>query len=287
MKRLLHLIEAALFFSVMRGFRTLPLDIASFAGGALARIIGPRLAAHRTARENLMQALPSLSESEVKALLRGMWDNLGRVVAELAHIDRQALHDRVEIIGKEYLLPPYPPAIFVSAHMGNWELTYALAFRNNIPLTLVYRRINNPYIEEYVAKLRGSQCFNLIPKGPKNGFKIVRSLKNKESLAMLIDQKMNDGIPIPFFGKAAMTATAPAELALQFDLPIIPARIIRTRGVHFRAEVYPPVLFNKSGDQATDIRTVMGELNTLLEHWIREHPEQWFWVHRRWPKQEN
>src|SRR5207253_2644034 len=107
--------------------------------------------------------------------------------------------------------------------------------------------------------------------------------KNGQSLAMLIDQKMNDGIAVPFFGRDAMTAPAIAEFALRYNLELIPARVVRTKGCHFEATIFPPMAYEKTGDEEKDVLTIMTAINAILETWIREHPEQWFWVHKRWP----
>jgi KDO2-lipid IV(A) lauroyltransferase len=279
-----HLIEALLLKWVFSAFRTMPLDVASFAGGAIARAIGPFMSAHHTAKKNLKLAYPKLTPSEHYALLSGMWDNLGRTAAELPHLPGK-LFSRVEMIGHEHIPEPGKPALFFSAHLGNWELNAPMAFRHGVPLSLIYRHANNPYVDEVIRSLRASQCTDLFAKGPKGGAGLMRSLRAKQSIAMLIDQKMNDGIALPFFGHNAMTATAIAELALRFDLPIIPAHIVRTKGAHFKGYVSPPLAYEKTGDKEKDVRAIMLAINRMVEGWIREHPEQWFWVHKRWPKE--
>jgi KDO2-lipid IV(A) lauroyltransferase len=113
---------------------------------------------------------------------------------------------------------------------------------------------------------------------------MVRAIKGGHTLAMLIDQKMNEGIAVPFFGRDAMTAPAIAELALRYDMPIIPARVFRTKGCHFDARAYPPLVIEKTGDMEKDVLAIMTQINAQMEAWVREKPEQWFWVHQRWPK---
>ncbi len=124
----------------------------------------------------------------------------------------------------------------------------------------------------------------MLPKGGQGAVRLLRAIKNGQSLAMLVDQKMNDGIAVPFFGRDAMTAPAIAEFALRYDMPIIPVRVVRTKGCHFEATVYPPLEYEKTGDEEKDSLIIMTKINALLESWIREHPAQWFWVHKRWPK---
>jgi KDO2-lipid IV(A) lauroyltransferase len=123
----------------------------------------------------------------------------------------------------------------------------------------------------------------MFPKGTRGAVKMARAIKNNEAIAMLIDQKMNDGIAVPFFGVDAMTAPAIAQLALRYDLPILPAYVLRKGGAHFEAHMFPALKYEKTGDTEKDTLTIMTAINTMLEGWIRAHPEQWFWVHRRWP----
>ncbi|MCE2926934.1 MAG: lipid A biosynthesis lauroyl acyltransferase [Rickettsiales bacterium] len=279
-----HFIEALLLKCVFSAFRTMSLDLASFTGGTIARSIGPFLSAHQTAKKNLRLAYPKLSRDEEFKLLSAMWDNLGRTAAELAHLPG-GLFSRVEMSGLEHIPKDGKPALFFSAHLANWELNAPMAFRHGVNLAVIYRHANNPYVDEMIRSLRSSQCNDQFAKGPKGGAGLMRALRAKQSIAMLIDQKMNDGIALPFFGHNAMTATAIAELALRFDLPIIPAHVVRTKGAHFKGIVSAPLNFEKTGDKEKDVRTIMLAINRMVEGWIREHPEQWFWVHKRWPKE--
>lgn len=279
----LHSIVVHLLFGLSR---LLPLDFASWLGGVLGRYLGPVIAcnAHRTAKQNLAMVFPDMGEEEQRLLLERMWDNLGRNAAELPHAGR-ALYERVTISGIENLPPDGRPVIFISGHFGNWELTYPMAHHNDKPVVLIYRHINNPQIDRLMRHYRSRHCIDMIPKGKQGAFKLAHHLKKRSSLALLVDQKMNDGIPVPFFGYEAMTAPAVAQLALRYDMPIIPAKVVRTRGVHFEGTIYPALKVENTGDREKDVLAVMNTINQMLEGWIREKPEQWFWVHRRWPKQ--
>lgn len=279
-----HRIEYLALEMLFALFRLLPLDKASWLGGFLARMIGPHLKAHRTAQKNLQTVFPEKSEAERKHVLSAMWDNLGRTAAELPWLPTRELNERVKAIGIEHFPKPENAVLFFSAHIANWELVYPIAHRQRIPLSLIYRHANNPLVNDMIEKIRATQCTSLFPKGPLGAVKLVRALKGGNSLAMLIDQKMNDGIAVPFFGRDAMTAAAIAQFALRYNMPIIPARIVRLHGAHFEGHIQPPLAYEKTGDDAKDTLTIMTEINRVLESWIREHPEQWFWVHQRWPK---
>jgi KDO2-lipid IV(A) lauroyltransferase len=283
MKKLKHLVELILVHILFTAFRAIPLDIASHTGGWMARCIGPFMSAHKTADKNLSMIFPAMNKQQRINLLMAMWDNLGRSAAELAHLPDDALYKRMEVSGLENLPNDGKPVIFFSGHLGNWELSYPIAQHNGLPITLVYRQANNLYVDRLISSIRATQASDMFPKGAKGSFKMLRALKDGHSLAMLVDQKMNDGIPVPFFGRDAMTAPAIAELALRYDLPLIPARVIRTKGAHFKAVVYPPLQYEKTGDETRDALAIMTQVNAILESWIREYPEQWFWVHKRWP----
>jgi len=279
---------AALFFAAMRA---LPLDAASALGGALARLIGPRLGISQRARRNLRTALPELSAPQIERVIRGMWDNLGRVAAEYPHL-RQirvfAPGGPVETAGLEHLdqaIAAGRPAIIFGGHLGNWEIAALAAGQYGIDVAQIYRAANNPLVDRMIARCRGdpSNGSEFIPKGAVASRRALAALRRGAHLALLVDQKLNDGIPVPFFGRKAMTAPALALLALHFDCAVLPARVERVGGAHFRLTIHPPLALPHSGDRNADVATLMAAVNRTLELWIRETPEQWFWLHSRWP----
>ncbi|HSK41233.1 MAG TPA: lysophospholipid acyltransferase family protein, partial [Arenibaculum sp.] len=174
-------------------------------------------------------------------------------------------------------------AIIFSGHFANWELLAPAAEAFGLPLTLIYRRPNNPIVGRLIDRARRHGSGTLVPKGRGGAKALVDALRRGASVALLVDQKMNDGLPIPFFGREAMTAPAVAQLALRFDAPLIPARVERLRGARFRITIQPPMALPADGDRHAAVRTVLTDVNRLLETWIRERPEQWLWLHRRWP----
>jgi Kdo2-lipid IVA lauroyltransferase/acyltransferase len=277
---------AALFFGVMRA---LPLDAASAFGGALGRRIGPWLGVSRRARRNLAAALPGLGAAEREAVLRGMWDNLGRVAAEYPHLRDIRVFEpdsRVETRGLEHLeaaIAAGRPAIVFGGHLGNWEIAALAAGQRGIDVAQIYRAANNPLVDRMVARFRGTGS-EFIPKGAVASRRALAALRRGAHLTLLVDQKLNDGIPVPFFGRLAMTAPALALLALRFGCAVLPARVERLGGARFRLTVCPPLPLPRSGDRTADAAALMTEVNRTLEFWIRERPEQWFWVHSRWPE---
>lgn len=283
-----HRIEAAgawLFFTVLRG---LPLDVASAVCGMLARLVGPRLGISRRARRNLATAFPDLASAEVERVVRGMWDNLGRVAAEYPHLGRIrvfAASGRVETRGIEHLdgaVAAGRSAILFGAHLGNWEIAALAAGQYGIDVAQIYRAANNPLVDRMIARFRGNDS-EFIPKGAYASRRALAALKRGGHLSLLVDQKLNDGIAVPFFGHDAMTAPALATLALHFDCAVLPARVERLQGARFRLTIEPALPLPRTGDRAAGIAALMTVVNRTLEGWIRERPEQWFWLHSRWP----
>jgi len=271
-------------------FRLLPLDWASAAGGALGRMIGPRLKVSRRAIRNLKKAFPEKSQAEIAAIVAAMWSNLGRMVGEyphLADIDVYADGGPVTVTGAEnvdLLKDDGKPGIFFSGHIANWEIVSLGATQRGLPLDRIYRAANNRLVEWLYRRGRAVVEGALIPKGSEGARQLLKSLRDGKHLGMLVDQKMNDGIPVPFFGRDAMTAPALAELALRYDCPVVPARVRRLEGAHFTLEIEPPLDFTPTGERQADVAAMMAMVNARLESWIRDTPEQWLWLHNRWPE---
>jgi Kdo2-lipid IVA lauroyltransferase/acyltransferase len=269
-------------------FGLLPLGQASALGGALARRIGPLLGISERARRNLRRALPGLPEIEIERIVAGMWDNLGRVAAEYPHLREIRVFEpggRVETHGFEHMDAAVAAGrrmIIFSGHVANWEIGMLAAVQCGISVAQIYRAANNPLVDRMITRFRGD-AGELVPKGAVAARRAIAVLRRGAHLTMLADQKMNDGIPVPFFGRPAMTAPALASLALRFDCDVLPARVERLGGAQFRLTVFPRLPLPRSGDHHADVATLMTRVNAILEDWVRDRPEQWFWLHRRWP----
>lgn len=285
-----HYIEAAGFFAVMGLFRVLGLKAASDFGGWVGRTFGPRVPTSNRARLNLKIAFPDMDDAEVERIVRAMFDNLGRTLAEYAHIPKiaEAPEAYIEVSGREHVDSARAEGkgvMFVSGHFANWEL---------MPLALkqaggrgaeVYRAPNNPIIDDWLIKLRARYIFPVqVPKGSEGGRALLKVVRAGEEVAMLIDQKMNDGIPVPFFGRDAMTAPAAAALSIRYKMPIITARMERLSGTKFKLTAFAPPNLPTTGDLNMDTYNLCVWLNEFLEDAIKAKPEQWLWLHQRWGK---
>jgi KDO2-lipid IV(A) lauroyltransferase len=281
--------QAIIAWVINSFFSLLPLDWASDLGGWIGKTIGPRLKVTENARRELAVVFPLLDSTGIEKIVRGMWDNLGRTIGEHPHLAKfnpYLENSRVEVIGVEILdqaRDDNKPGIAFSGHLANWELVPLASTKRGLPLHLVYRRANNPFFDRLVQKSRINTGGHYFPKGPDGAKDILRALKKGQHLAMLVDQKMNDGIEVPFMGRNAMTAPALAQLALRFNCPVVPVQVERLRGANFRVTIHPPLIHPNSRDRQADILDLMTNVNNYLDNWIRQHPEQWLWIHNRWP----
>ena len=289
-RRIVHALEGTLAWLLFGACRLLPVAWASGLAGALARTLGPRLGINRRARQNLQRALPELDDAQVDVVVRGMWDNLGRVAAEYAHLGKYRVYEeggRIEMVGPENIRrygAPGERAIFFSGHFGNWEVATLAVTQAGLGVAEIYRAANNPMVDGIMNHARSVVGSELVPKGTVAARRALAALKQGRHLAMLVDQKMNDGIPVPFFGRDAMTAPALAKFALHFNCAVVPVRVDRLPHARFRITAEPPLLYRRTGDAAHDELALMTQVNQVLERWIREQPEHWFWLHRRWPE---
>lgn len=280
MKKIRYLLEAVFIHLLFGFFKIMPAAGASNTGGWLGRFIGPKLGASRKALKNLHLALPGKTGGEYQAIINGMWENLGRVIAEYPHLQTIA-QNHVTVEGLEIFdtLPADKPCLFFAAHLGNWEIVPpTILSRRNIPIHLVYRAPNNPYVAALLDHCRVfADKVVTIPKSRKGARDIVRALSDGDHVGILIDQKYNEGIPAPFFGKPAMTSPAFVQLAQKFDCPLIPVQVRRTGGAHFTLTLHPPLPV-----QSRAVEDVIADAHRLIEGWILAAPEQWLWLHRRW-----
>ena len=284
--RLAQPLEAAVVLAFYGLLGLLPPAASSAAGGWLLRRIGPLLRAQRVARRNLELSYPGRPAAEIDALLAGMWENLGRNIGEFPHL-RRLLADpaSVEMAGTETLetlRAVGKPVIFVGAHLANWEIAPAVAVRCGFAVDYIYRAPNNPWVDRLLARRRVDPDGTLIRKGAEGGRQAMAALRAGRSLGILVDQKMNEGIEATFFGRPAMTTPAFAQLALRLGLPVVPIRFERLGGPRFRVTVAPPLEVAATGDRAADVAALVQAVNDHIETWVRDKPEQWFWVHRRW-----
>ena len=286
---LIYPLQAIAVYAAYGLCHTMPIEWASAFGAFLFRLIGSRMKVDRIARDNLTRAFPNKSTEEIDLIVRGMWDNLGRGAGEYAHlngIDITENNSRVEVVGREILemlRDDGQPGIIVGGHLGNWECAPLVAMKHGLPLASIYRGAANPWLNRLLHKVRKGLVSVVLFKGREGAHRALAVLRSGGHLGVMVDQKLNTGIAVPFFGRPVMTTPMPAQLALRLKCPLVPARFERLPGVRFRVTFCEPLILPDSDDKEANVLALMTEINQLLETWIRERPEQWFWVHRRWP----
>jgi KDO2-lipid IV(A) lauroyltransferase len=286
MKKWRYMGEAAGLYLLFMLFRLLPVQAASDFGGWIGRILGPKLAASRKARRNLEQALPGETEETYAHIIRHMWDNLGRTMAEYPHLKQIALH-RTEIVNAdllEHLEEDGRPVILFSGHLANWEVIPTVAaLRTGLDIALIYRAPNNPYVSRLLDRLRRVKSdVMMISKASARMRELYTHLKAGNALGILIDQKYNEGIPALFLGRPAMTSPAFAELALKFNAHLVPCRCERLKNARFRLTLGPAIDITDDAGQPYTSEQLVETAHRYLEDWIRARPAEWLWLHRRW-----
>lgn len=260
---------------------------ASAAGRWLMQQIGPRLRKTRHMRHNLMLALPDKTPAEIDELVKAMWGNFGAVLAEYPHLKN--LSKNLEIVGKDIVEPlrkQGKPAIFVTAHLANWELAAAAIMKLKIPVSGLYAPLQNPFTNRMLKCRRQVFGAGLLSKHD-NLRLLLHHLNQGRSIGFLTDQRVDNGELLPFFQLAALTAVTPARLALKHGCPLIPVRIERLAGVQFRVTFHAPIIPpspQETMDTKQSTLAMTQAINGLFETWIREQPAEWLCAKRRWPK---
>jgi KDO2-lipid IV(A) lauroyltransferase len=261
---------------------------------SLSRKVGPFLPEHRTGRANLKAAFPDKTPEEIERILGGVWDNLGRFVADFAHLDRLRVCDpdkpgphEIEYteetsIRFHTIRKSGKPVLLFAAHLGNWELPPLAAHRYGIETTVLYRRPNLPGIADAVVDMRAGCMGTLLPAALDAPFKLAAALERGEAAGMLVDQHDRLGVLVNFFGREARTSALLARLARQIECPIHGTRIVRLPNNRFRVDLSDAVSPARDADGRIDIQGTMQAVTNVIEGWVREYPEQWLWLHRRW-----
>jgi KDO2-lipid IV(A) lauroyltransferase len=262
--------------------------------GAVARRIGPMMREQRIGRANLTAAFPEKSPEEIETILAGVWDNMGRVGAEFAHLDHIWEHDRdhpensrIEIGERTHelfakLRLDGKPALIFASHLGNWELPALAAVAHGLDAAVLYRPPNIASADRAIHEIRAVNMGTLIPAGRDAPFKLAQALQNGQHVAMLVDQYFTNGVEVTFFGRKTKANPMLARLLRQVECPIHGVRIIRLPGYRFRAELSEEVAPVRDAAGQIDVQGTMQAITSVIEGWIREYPDQWLWLHRRW-----
>lgn len=279
---------------LLRGIRLINVGTMANVAGATMRHLGPWLPEHRIGRANLTAAFPEKSSAEIETILRGVWDNLGRVGAEFAHIDRLWDYDPARqrpgrIMDSDAterialgLRDDGKPALIFTAHLANWELAAVGAHAYGIDSTVLYRRPGVAAISDAVISMREGCMGTLIPTSTGAPQRLLEALQRGSHVAMLVDQYSVQGVPVTFFGRPTRANSLIARLARHIDCPIHGIRVVRHPGDRFQLQMTEALDAPRDESGKIDVERTMQAITDVVEGWVREHPEQWLWVHRRW-----
>jgi KDO2-lipid IV(A) lauroyltransferase len=288
---LLFRIEALIWHGYVGTLGALGLERASRWGAAIVPPVASLTSAWKTAMRNLRMAFPDESEAWHRDVRRESFRELGRMSGEFPYMGKFLEKYRSgEIVfeGREHIEATLGKgAVFIGGHFTNWEVTSLCLAQTDTTCHFTYRPANNPIIDKYIVETRAAFGLALqAAKGKEGGMGLLRSLKRGRSVALMNDQKYNMGLSVPLFGYNCMTADGPTRLALKFGVPLIPLSGRRLEGTRFHVRVHEPIPLNyeKPEDEQT-VYDGVKRINEFIEARIREAPAQWFWAHRRWPKE--
>jgi len=263
-------------------FKVLGLKMASNFSKIIFSLLGPFFRSKKTINKNILKALPNLSNSEINKISRTMWGNYGRILAEYMFLSEFRFKNNIEIKGQQILdelKENNERVIFVSGHFNNFELMAMQIEKSGINLAAIYRPLNNKFLNYFMEKIRKKYiCKNQIKKGSSGTRQLLSLFKKGSSIALMIDQRVSEGILSKFFKNEALTTTIPAQFVKKFRCKIVPIYIERIEDIDFRLTVHAPINFSE--DETID--TITLKLNSLLEKMILQNPDQWIWSHNRW-----
>jgi KDO2-lipid IV(A) lauroyltransferase len=289
-QRLLWRLEAFGFDLVSALIRLMPVDTASDFGAGLFGALGPRLPLNRLVVRNIELAFPEKAPAERARIARESWRHLGRMAAEFTMLERLTpASGRIEIVGAErlrHIAENNIPAVLISGHFSNFEIMAAVIVGCGVRCQVTYRAANNPYFDERIVRARrgyGVELFS--PKGVDGSRELLQAMNRGESVSFLNDQKFGGGVAAPFFGHIAHTAAGPTRMALRGDGKLVPMSVQRTTGARFRVVIHEPIVLQRTGDRQADLAAGVAQVNAFVEARVRERPEEWWWVHKRWPNE--
>jgi len=294
-KPLLDAVVGSAAVGLIQAFRRLDRKRTANVAGALTRKIGPLIKEHRLGRENLRAAFPEKSNAEIEAILAGVWDNLGRVTVEFAHLDEFSVqgfgtptrdvvtYDPDSLARYHRIAKAEKGAIIFAAHLANWELPGLAAKLSGLKSAVLFRRPNNDAIADAIVKLRTPLMGELVPTTFDAPVKLARMLEDGIHVGMLADQHYVRGVEVTFFGRTCLANPLAALLARRTECPIHGIRLVRRPdGNTFWGEFTEAITPTRDAGGNIDIQPTMQTVTSMIESWVREHPEQWLWLHRRW-----
>ena len=285
MKLIKYFIQFLIIITLLLFFKVLGLKFSSFISSKITSFFGPFFRSKKLIRSNIQKALPNINQNEIEVISKKMWANYGRILAEYAFIKDfrgSKFNNKIKVNGQsilEKIKKDNDCVIFVSGHFNNFELMALHLEKSNINLATIYRPLNNKFLNFIMERVRKKYiCKNQIKKGISGTKKLLTFFKKKTSIALMIDQRVSQGIRAKFFNDECFTTTIPAQFVKKFKCKVVPIYIERKHGTNFELTIYDPIEY--SNDETIESITV--SLNGLLEKMVMKNPEQWIWSHNRW-----
>ena len=286
MKIIKYFFQFLIIIILFTFFRLLGLNLSRCLSGYLLTFFGPLFRSKKIIFSNLSTAFPKMKDSEKKQILKRMWFNYGKILAEYVYIkkfSKDSNYSKNIIIENQAELDLIKqgsdPVIFVSGHFNNFELMAMQIEKLGINLAAVYRPLNNIFLNPIMENIRRKYiCKNQIKKGINGVRDTIEYLKKNYSIALMIDQRVSQGIKCNFFEKKAFTTTIPAQFVKKFNSRIVPLYIERLKGDNFKLKVFEPIKFQEN----ENLEEITLKLNKILEDMIKKNPDQWIWTHNRW-----
>ncbi|MDA8834150.1 lysophospholipid acyltransferase family protein [Candidatus Pelagibacter bacterium] len=285
MKKIKYFFEFLIISSLFIIYRFLGLKISSHFSGKLFETFGPIFRSKNLIKTNIQRAIPKINSSKIKSITKDMWNNYGRTLSEymfLKGFRNDQFRSNINIKGKEILQKiklEKTPVIFVSGHFSNFELMAMEIEKSGVNLSAIYRPLNNIFLNILMERIRKKYiCKNQIKKGTSGVRELLKLYKKGYSIALMIDQRVSQGIKSKFFNQEAFTTTIPAQFIKKFNCKVVPISIKRHNGVNFNIKVENPIEFSKN----SSTEKITRELNIWLEKTILKNPGEWIWSHDRW-----
>ena len=285
MKNLRYFIQFILVIIFFIIFKIIGPNLSSSFSGKIFEIIGPMFRSKKIINRNIKKALPEINSQNLERIIKSMWNNYGKIFAEYMFIKnfREGnLFSKIKVDGQEILeeiKKNKKQVVFISGHLSNFELMALYIEKSGINLAAIYRPLNNLYLNPLMERIRKRYiCKYQIKKGIGGMKKLVHLKKNNFSTALMIDQRVSEGILSKFFNQEALTTTIPAQLVKKFNIPVVPVYIDRINGLNFKITIKNPIFFSNE----KSVKNITDELNLELEKMIIKKPENWIWSHNRW-----
>ena len=285
MKIIKYFFEFLFIITLFAIFKILGFKLASNLGSIIGGAVGPLFRSKKKILFNIKKALPNLEEKEINIIIKKMWKNYGRILSEYVYIKnfRNSKNDAFVVVeGQEVLneiKEKQEPVVFISGHFNNFELMAMQIEKSKINLSAIYRPLNNIFLNKIMERIRTKYiCRSQIKKGRSGTRDLLESFKKKYSIALMIDQRVSEGINSDFFGHPALTTTVPAQLVKKFGCKIVPVYIERSKDIFFKIKISKPIIYDKD----SSIEEITFDLNKWLEKMILKNPSQWIWSHNRW-----